>query len=64
MLQGYDRISISPLQIFVVQHEKDVFSLTTLALSSFFGTDNVLCPQFVIDWPSMWGVEKKWRLLL
>ena len=30
MLQGCDGISISPLQICVVQHEKDVFSLTTL----------------------------------
>ena len=33
-----------------------VFLSSCPALTSFFGTDNVLCPQFVIDWPSMGGV--------
>ena len=34
-----------------------VFLSSCPALSSFFGIDNVLCLQFVIDWPSMSGVK-------
>ena len=41
-----------------------VFLWSCLTLSSFFGTDNVLDLQFVIDYPRMEGVEQTWRPFL
>ena len=41
-----------------------VFLWSCPTLSSFFGTDNVLHLQFVIDYTSMEGVEQTWRPFL